>query len=72
MHAHLTRQPWGSWPGRPLARWPWLLAGAAVAVAAGLVLLAPWPRSPKSTAEHEGKCYMPVRKKDPEPRSLQP
>jgi hypothetical protein len=27
---------------------------------------------PKSTAELEGKCYMPVRKKDPLPSSLQP
>jgi hypothetical protein len=27
---------------------------------------------PKSTAEFEGKCYMPVRKKDPLPSTLQP
>jgi hypothetical protein len=27
---------------------------------------------PKGTAEYEGKCYMPVRAKKPEPRSLKP
>ncbi|OJH42536.1 hypothetical protein [Cystobacter ferrugineus] len=27
---------------------------------------------PKGTAEYEGKCYMPVRAKKPEPRSLEP
>jgi hypothetical protein len=144
VHAHLTRQPRGAWPGRLLARGPWLLAGAGVAVAVGLAL-ALWPRPPeptetqpsweiagaaldepvvfankqdilppvigyrmpdapfkeqqkppclqgteveirggcwvtlearppcpRSTAEFEGKCYMPVRKKDPPPTSLQP
>ena len=27
---------------------------------------------PKTTAEYEGKCYVPVREKTPEPRSFQP
>ncbi|WP_269770184.1 hypothetical protein [Cystobacter fuscus] len=27
---------------------------------------------PKGTAEYEGKCYMPVRANQPEPRSLEP
>ncbi|HEX8537822.1 MAG TPA: protein kinase, partial [Cystobacter sp.] len=27
---------------------------------------------PRSTAEYQGKCYMPVRNPPPEPRSLQP
>ncbi len=27
---------------------------------------------PEGTAEHEGKCYVPVRAKKPEPRSLEP
>ncbi|ATB33636.1 protein kinase [Melittangium boletus] len=27
---------------------------------------------PRTTAEHQGKCYMPVRDPPPEPRSLQP
>jgi len=145
VHAHLTRTPQGVWPRRLLARGPWLLAGAGVAVAAGLAL-GLWPRPPestetqpapvvaeaaldepvvfsdlqqdaappvigypmpeapfkeqrkppclqgteveirggcwvqlkkdapcpRSTAEYEGKCYMPVRKKDPPPTSLQP
>ncbi len=144
VHTHLTRRPRGAWPRRLLARGPWLLAGAGVAVAAGLALTL-WPRPPestetqqspavaeaaldepivfsdqedsapqvigypmpdepfkeqmrppclkgtaveirggcwvtlearppcpRSTAEYEGKCYMPVRKKDPPPTSLQP
>ncbi len=44
--AHLTRQPRGAWPGRLLARWPWLLAGAGAAVAAGLALTL-WSRPPE-------------------------
>jgi hypothetical protein len=142
VQAHLDRKPGGSRPGSWLARGPRLLAGAGVAVVAGLVLLALWPRAPepqqasevaeaaldepvgfidiqeppfpfigypmpekpfkeqekppclkettveirggcwvqlkadapcpKSTAEFEGKCYMPVRKKDPLPSTLQP
>jgi hypothetical protein len=145
VQAHLDRKPGGSRPGSWLAHGPRLLAGAGVAVVAGLVLLALWPRAaeptdptqapempgvdfeepvaftnrheppfpfiaypmpekafkeqqkppclegteveirggcwvqlkadapcPKSTAEFEGKCYMPVRKKDPPPSSLQP
>ncbi len=144
VYAHLIRKPRGAWPGRLLARWPWLLAGAGVAVAAGLALtlgsrppeppktkqplqvaeaaldepvvfgnrqdalplvvgypmpdgpfkeqmkppclkgteveirggcwvtLEARPPCPRSTAEYEGKCYLPVRKKDPPPTSLQP
>ncbi|HYO51702.1 hypothetical protein [Archangium sp.] len=144
VYAHLTRKPRGAWPRRLLARWPWLLAGAGIAVTAGLALTL-WPRPPepaetkwspemaeaafdepivfankqdtlpqvigypmpdgpfkeqqkppclkgteveirggcwvtlearppcpRSTAEFEGKCYIPVRKKDPPPSSLQP
>jgi hypothetical protein len=27
---------------------------------------------PRSTAEYQGKCFMPVKKPDPQPRSIQP
>lgn len=30
------------------------------------------PPCPPSTAEYQGKCYMPVKEKTPEPRSVQP
>ncbi|WP_309895447.1 protein kinase [Archangium sp.] len=45
VQAHLDRKPRGSWRGRLLAHGPRLLAG--VAVVAGLVLLALWPRAPE-------------------------
>ncbi|WP_309896595.1 protein kinase [Archangium sp.] len=52
---------------------PPCLKGTAVEIRGGCwVTLEQRAPCPKSTAEFEGKCYMPVRKKDPLPSTLQP
>jgi hypothetical protein len=52
---------------------PPCLEGTAVEIRGGCwVQLKQDAPCPKSTAEFEGKCYMPVRKKDPLPSTLQP
>ena len=52
---------------------PPCLEGTEVEIRGGCwVVLEQRAPCPKSTAEFEGKCYMPVRKKDPLPSTLQP
>lgn len=54
-------------------RQPPCLKGTEVELHGGCwVLLEAKAPCPRSTAEFDGKCYMPVRQKPPEPRSLQP
>jgi len=52
---------------------PPCLEGTSVEINGGCwVTLEQRAPCPRSTAEHQGKCYMPVRDPPPEPRSLQP
>ncbi|EPX62616.1 hypothetical protein D187_008804 [Cystobacter fuscus DSM 2262] len=52
---------------------PPCLEGTAVEINGGCwVQLKQDAPCPRSTAEYQGKCYMPVRNPPPEPRSLQP
>ncbi|WNG28836.1 protein kinase [Cystobacter fuscus] len=52
---------------------PPCLEGTAVEINGGCwVTLEQRSPCPRSTAEYQGKCYMPLRNPPPEPRSLQP